>query len=169
MEKKTKYLAVLQQRGRSGDQEEIKKLQVEIDQLLEQEDVKWKQRAKRHWYQKGEKNTHFFHAWASHRKRINHIKRVRDDDGREWTQPEDIAQVFVNFYQQLFHTEGPRDIDECLEGLKAWVTPKMNGWLLRRFVAEEVDVALSQMGSLKSPGLDGFAACFYQKSWDTVR
>jgi hypothetical protein len=44
----------------------------------------------------------------------------------------------------------------------------MNGWLLHRFEAKEVDVALSQMGPLKSLGPDGFAACFYQNAWDTV-
>jgi hypothetical protein len=48
MKKKTKQLAQIQQRGGDGDQEEIKKLQIEIDQLLEYEDIKWKQRAKQH-------------------------------------------------------------------------------------------------------------------------
>lgn len=32
-----------------------------------------------------------------------------------------------------------------------------------------MEVALAQMQPLKSPGLDGFAACFYQKSWATVQ
>jgi hypothetical protein len=40
----------------------IQRLQKEIDFILEQEDIKWKQRAKQNWYQKGD-HTHFFHAW----------------------------------------------------------------------------------------------------------
>jgi hypothetical protein len=60
-------------------------------------------------------------------------------------------------------------VEECLEGLEPRVTAEMNGWLLRPFVAEEVDFALSQMHPLKSLGPDGFAACFYQKAWDTVQ
>jgi hypothetical protein len=59
-------------------------------------------------------------------------------------------------------------IEECLEGLEARVTPEMNEWLLRPFVAEEVDFALSQMHPLKSPRPDGFAVCFYQKAWSIV-
>jgi hypothetical protein len=45
----------------------------------------------------------------------------------------------------------------------------MNEELLKEFTMEEVDAALSQMHPLKSPGPDGFSACFYQRSWDTVR
>ena len=32
----------------------------------------------------------------------------------------------------------------------------------------KIESALAQMAPLKSPGLGGFAACFYQKSWPTV-
>lgn len=46
---------------------------------------------------------------------------------------------------------------------------KMNTQLVRRFEAAGVDLALSQMGPLKSPGPDGFAVCFYQQSWGLVR
>jgi hypothetical protein len=48
VKKKTKQLVKIQQRGETGDQEEIKKLQVEIEQLLEHDDIRWKQRAKQH-------------------------------------------------------------------------------------------------------------------------
>jgi hypothetical protein len=44
----------------------------------------------------------------------------------------------------------------------------MNEQLLQKFVANEVDVALPQMQSLKSPEPDGFATSFYQRSWGTI-
>ena len=143
VKKKTKQLAQIQQREGDGDQEEIKKLQIEIDQLLEHQDIKWKQRAKQHWYQKGDKNTPFFHAWASHQRRINHIKQVQDDKNTEWTKPEEIGHAFVNFYQKLFQTKGIIGVDKCLEGLEPQVTSEINGWLFHRFEVEEVELALS--------------------------
>jgi hypothetical protein len=45
----------------------------------------------------------------------------------------------------------------------------MNDELMQEFTMEDVDAALSQMHPLKSPGPDGFSACFYQRSWATLR
>lgn len=81
---------------------EIKCLKGELDYLLEQ-DTKWKQRAKQNWYQSGDRNTPFFHAWANHRHRINPIQKITDDEGRKWKKPEE-SKAFVEFYQKLFTT-----------------------------------------------------------------
>jgi hypothetical protein len=49
------------------------------------------------------------------------------------------------------------------------VTSAMNAELMREFIAMEVNITLSQMHPLKLPRLDGYSACFYQKSWNVVR
>ncbi|XP_042969107.1 uncharacterized protein LOC122301794 [Carya illinoinensis] len=46
---KTHQLNMLQRCAGSGNVKEQKQLQLELDHLLNQEDTKWKQRAKRHW------------------------------------------------------------------------------------------------------------------------
>jgi hypothetical protein len=74
---------------------------------LEYEDVKWKQRSKQNWYKEGDRNTTFFHAWASHRKKVNTIKRIKDVEGREWKKEKKIGNAFVQFYEKLFTTGEP--------------------------------------------------------------
>jgi hypothetical protein len=70
MEKKikelTKQLEEFQRVEGSDMWESIKVVQREIEYLLEQEDIRWKQHAKQNWYQYGDHKTLFFHAWASH-------------------------------------------------------------------------------------------------------
>jgi hypothetical protein len=168
IKKKTKALEVLQHDEGPDQREAIKKLQGEIETLMEQEDLQWKQRAEQNWYQNGDRNTPFFHAWADHRRRINHIKAIVDEDGRRWSNKKEILQVFIDFYQRLFSSTGTRGLHDCLESLDSRVTPEMNGALLKTFTTLEVDAALGQMHPLKSPGPNGFSACFYQKSWSTI-
>lgn len=66
----TKQLIELQKREGNVNQVAIKQLQLDIDILMELEDIKWKQRVKQNWYQYGDRNTPFFHAWTNHRRRI---------------------------------------------------------------------------------------------------
>jgi hypothetical protein len=166
---KTKALTELQSLDGPEHNEAIKTLQHEIDVLLEYEDTRWKQRAKQSWYRDGDRNTPFFHAWASHRRRINTIKRVISGDGQEMTKVEDISEAFVAYYNNLFTTEGTAGMEEFVAGMQAKVTTEMNAKLVCRFEECEVDRALAQMHPLKSPGPDGFSASFYQHSWSMVR
>lgn len=59
-------------------------------------------------------------------------------------------------------------IDSSLRGVSPRVTYEMNSQLLREFTQEEIDFALSEMHPLKSPRLDSFSACFYQRLWTIV-
>jgi hypothetical protein len=77
--------------------------------------------------------------------------------------------AFCTFYQNLFAAGDTRDVEESLCSVEPRVTADMNVALLREYKMEEVELALSQMHPLKSLGPDSFSACFYQKSWATVK
>jgi hypothetical protein len=68
----------------------------------------------------------------------------------------------------MFSTGGTEEVEACLEGLDLRVQADMNQHLLAKFTALEVETAMGQMGPLKSSGSDGYATCFFQKSWSTV-
>lgn len=164
LKEKTKRLEELQFQEKPGNMGAIKNLQQEIKFILEQEDIRWKQRGKQNWYRDGDRNTQFFHSWANHRRKVNQIVQIMDTEGRLWKKQHEIGQAFASFYQELFTAGDTTGVDVCLDGLEAYVTDEMNSKLLKEFTAGEVELALNQMHPLKSPGPDGFAACFYQKS-----
>nr|KYP35202.1 hypothetical protein KK1_043792 [Cajanus cajan] len=55
--------------------------QERLSTLLAREETFWKQRAKVYWLKNGDKNTKFFHAMASERKKKNLIQRLTKLDG----------------------------------------------------------------------------------------
>ena len=51
------------------DGEKIKKLEKQIDNVLIDEEISWKQRSRADWLLEGDRNTKFFHVKASTRKK----------------------------------------------------------------------------------------------------
>lgn len=91
---------------------------------------------------------------------IKGVCMVEDDGSQILTTPEDISRDFTDFYHQLFSSSNSSGVDECVEALKTQVSQDMNEQLTKEFTAEEVGFASLQMSPLKSPGPDGFSACF---------
>jgi hypothetical protein len=79
-------------------------LKGEIEYILEQEDVRWKQRGKQNWNKNEDCNTPFFHAWVTHRQKINSIKWIENEEGRIWNKTKEVSVAFINFYQNLLTT-----------------------------------------------------------------
>ena len=146
----------------------MKKLEKEINVLLDKEAQMWGQRAKVQLLKDGDRNTMFFHSKASQRRRKNYIKGLYDNDGQWCTNPSRVEGIVLEFYQALFTSQNSENFDEILAQIPRVVTNEMNNDLMVEFQKEEVETALKQMAPLKSPGLDGMPPIFYQHYWSLV-
>jgi aspartyl/asparaginyl-tRNA synthetase len=76
IEAKTKELEALQQVEDDTTLEAERVLKDEIHALLEQDDLKWRQRAKEAWLKNRNRNTKFFYACAKQRARRNMVSKL---------------------------------------------------------------------------------------------
>ena len=128
-----------------------------------QHELYWKQRATTHWLKHGDRNTRFFHEFASARRRRNRISRLVEEDGSVVEDAEGIHNLVTNFYTSLFQSNEGSRFEELLEAVPSRVTNAMNADLMKEYTEEEVKNALDSMGDLKAPGPDGMPALFYKK------
>ncbi|KAF7143851.1 hypothetical protein RHSIM_Rhsim05G0174100 [Rhododendron simsii] len=146
----------------------IRGMEKELGDAWLQEERFWRQKARKSWMAEGDRNTAFFHAKVTQRRRRNFISGVQDPNGN-WREGQDaIANEFVNYFQSLFQTEGANPNNEVVESIQARVTDQMNTSLTRQFSPLEIRQALFDIDPSKAPGADGMTAGFYQKYWETV-
>ncbi|KAK6147594.1 hypothetical protein DH2020_018506 [Rehmannia glutinosa] len=117
------------EKGRITDQvkHRLCELHDNLDSLLELNDMKWKQRAKQHWYKNGDRNTAFFHAYASKRRATNHISSLLDNHGQSHTDTVAIERIITAYFENIFHSVSPssHDIQHALSRIRPRVTKDM--------------------------------------------
>jgi hypothetical protein len=118
---KTKELEKIQEGAVGFNREKEKALRGKIDELLEQEELKWKQRAKEEWLKSGDRNTKYFHACATQRRKRNTIDQIHDGGGRLCRTVESIEEAFVNFYGELFTSARPTNMEACTASITSKV------------------------------------------------
>lgn len=132
-------------RRKNVGQEQVNRehiLQFKLSRLEEQLETYWKQRAHVNWMKGGDRNTKFFHAAASERRRRNKIKRLRRDDGSVTEKVEEMKEVATNYFLNLFTSRAGTRYDEILSCIDSRVTLVMNELLEKEFTREEVFEAL---------------------------
>jgi hypothetical protein len=161
--KQSKRLAHLYDVKNDRDVERAASIEKDLKIYMEQEEIKWRKRAKMDWLKHGDRNSKFFHACASQRQKTNKIEQVHDENGEVWEIQEGIGGAFENYFSQLFTAGGTSNYVDCFKGVEVRVSEAMNESLMRPFTTDEVHSALFQMAPLKAPELDGFNAGFFQK------
>ena len=81
---------------------------------------------------------------------------------------EEVVQVASNYFDNLFQAVVGDQMEECLDVVESRVIDDMWEFLSTQFTAEEVQVALLQIGPTKAPRPDNMNAIFYQKFWHIV-
>ncbi|XP_042983268.1 uncharacterized protein LOC122312670 [Carya illinoinensis] len=102
--------------------------------------------------------------------KVNRIQEVFDEMHRRDTSLEGLAGIFKSYFEKLFFSSEPGfgEINNCLRSVAPSVTSSMNEQLSKVFTREEVEAAVRNMAPYKSPGPDGFEACFYQEHWHLI-
>ena len=127
IQSKRNALSLLTQQDCSGELgAEIRVLQRELNELLDDEELYWGQRAKAHWLKEGDKNTKYFHAHASDRRKQNTILGIWDDFGRWCEEKERIAQAAVAYFKNIYTTASPSRVEDVVAAIPSRVTEDMN-------------------------------------------
>jgi hypothetical protein len=82
----------------------------------------WRQRSR-------DKNTTFFHQKASRRRARNKIVKLIKADVSECTNVNEMHRMAVDYYQNLFNSEGTSNMHRVLDRVPRKVTDEMNHYL----------------------------------------
>lgn len=74
---------------------------LEIDGLIKNEKVAWRQKSRALWLKEGDRNTKFFHKVANAHKRLYNIDQLMVQ-GELTKEPTRIDGVIINFDQKLY-------------------------------------------------------------------
>lgn len=123
-----------------------------------------KQKARVTWISLGDANTKYFSAVMKEKQQRKQIQNLTSLDGTNLKEPKAIKLEIVQFYKGLMDAAA-----ECL--------PAVNGMIMQHgpvlshvqqlelnkdITDSEILEGLNQIGSDKSPGVDGYNATFYK-------
>ncbi|KAL5812867.1 hypothetical protein ACOSQ3_027817 [Xanthoceras sorbifolium] len=134
----------------------IKTRERELESLLSQEELYWKQRSRVDWLLAGDKNSKFFHRRASARKKKNLISSLLDGRGVRRESEQGMSSVVFDYFSDLFKSIQPSSSDfsaasSFLEHLKvaSLISPSSHSWDLAKL--DQVFVAADRDSILEIP------------------
>jgi hypothetical protein len=116
--------------------QEEEKLIVDLEACKEQEEILWRKKSRVQWLKEGECNTKFFHKAMTHRRYINLITQLEDDQGIPIRDHDQIAEELNSFYKDLLiETNMNREeaIQKVTQHIPKLITFEQNRALVRPY------------------------------------
>ncbi|KAA3477604.1 reverse transcriptase [Gossypium australe] len=99
----TKDLRILLDGERNDDtMAKIIDTRISLNMEIDKDEMYWEQRARANWLKLGDKNSAFFHKYASAQRRINTINRLETEEWQEVTDDLEINNTASRYFQKLF-------------------------------------------------------------------
>ncbi|KAI9074716.1 hypothetical protein K1719_043306 [Acacia pycnantha] len=121
----------------------------QIEEAWNNEEVYWWQRSQITWLNSGDKNTKFFHTSVIQRRRRNKAIRLKDVNGCWLEDRADINKSLSAFYQDLFQSEGYRDMDQVLSYVKEVISNEDNTQLTSPISTREIEERSFRLAATK--------------------
>jgi len=135
----------------------IRKLEKRKNLILSKEEATWRLKSRPIWLKEGDRNTRFFHKFASARREKNSIWSIKDEKGNVLLSQHEIAREAVRYFQNQYRR---REVifQDALWGIE--LVPKMfndvaNEDFIKPVSEEELLKAIKSFKKDKSPGPDG--------------
>ena len=141
---------------------------MELNQWLEREELKWKQKSRELWLKEGDSNSKFFHASTLIHRRRNFISKIKLDSGQWIHTREDIEQYFTSKFQMLYNSSLPQIPEDINELLSPCISEAENAEFSNIPEPLEIKKAVWEMHPLKAPGPDGLPGLFFKHYWEIV-
>ncbi|KAL0448156.1 UNVERIFIED_CONTAM: hypothetical protein Slati_1943500 [Sesamum latifolium] len=78
-----------------------------IGELVLREERYWKQRRKKHWLKLGDRNTSFFHATTTERRRSNRISKLTSPNQEIITDNAEIKRLISQHFHEVYQSSHP--------------------------------------------------------------
>ncbi|KAF7824155.1 ribonuclease H [Senna tora] len=123
-----------------------RKLAREMEDVLNQEEALWFQKARCYWIKDGNRNTRYYYTKATIPRRRNKIHMLKNDDGVWSEDPKVIKETIVTFFKKLF--EEDKQERNVLEASCNWPRLDSNDWdkINLPFTVEEITAASQEVG-----------------------
>ncbi|GER32750.1 RNA-directed DNA polymerase (reversetranscriptase)-related family protein [Striga asiatica] len=144
-------------------------LKTELDSAHQAEEQFWRLKSRVLWLKAGDRNTKYFHAATSQRRRTNTISKLVTNEGVVCDTQETMKHHISDFYSTMFTSEGSRDGEELLQQIPYSISDAVNNELIKPVLEEEIKTALFNMVPEKAPGNDGMSAIFFQHFWHILK
>jgi hypothetical protein len=140
-----------------------KTAQTKLDDAFQKQNWFWQERARVNWHTEGDRNTSYFHRGAKIKNTTKIISVIRNGDTL-LSEPHQIADHVVNYYQNLFCTNSDVLQDELLveEVIPSLIDDRVNALLTMNPSPSKIKNAVFDLNKDGAPGLDGFGAFFFQ-------
>ncbi|KAL4297071.1 hypothetical protein GQ457_12G031040 [Hibiscus cannabinus] len=136
--------------------------------LLDKDKAYWAQRARVTWLTQGDRNTAYFHARASGRRKMNRMQGLFKENGI-WTDKQaEVAGVAMRYFTTLFSSSQPTPNSSLLSNIDHCISSDDNTSLLRPFTDAEIIAAFQDINPTKAPDIDGLPGSFFRQHWELI-